>query len=64
MSAYYLTYLLADGTTAGARFASEDDRDGCQISLDLYRTHLGPVDEGVFARMVERHGGVVLRAGK
>ncbi|MBX6396021.1 MAG: hypothetical protein IRY98_09965 [Alicyclobacillaceae bacterium] len=57
---YYLTYELADGRVGAARFGSEEDRDGCHISLDLYRANLGPVDDEVFARMVQRHQGTVL----
>ncbi|MDI3257468.1 MAG: hypothetical protein QJR01_07045 [Kyrpidia sp.] len=59
-----MTYELADGAVAAARFSAEEDRDGCHISLDLYRANLGPVDGEVFARMVRRHRGSVLKNGE
>lgn len=64
VNSFYLTYTLMDGSVGAARFETEEDRDGCHISLDLYRVNLGPVDDGVFARMVLRHRGRVLKNGE
>lgn len=58
---YYLQYELSDG--AGPRvvmFGDINDRDGCHISLDMYRANLGPVDLEVLARIAAKfHGKIV-----
>jgi hypothetical protein len=54
---YYLAYPLSDGSIGSARFFDINDRDGCHISLDMYRSNLGEVTREVFLRYVDRHGG-------
>ena len=59
---YYLQYELSDG--AGARvvvFEDENDRDGCHISLDMYRANLGPVDDSVLARIAAKFRGKIVQ---
>lgn len=59
-SQYYLEYDLDTGNRVMLAFGNEDDRDGCHISLDMYKSNLGPVDEQVLHRIVGKfQGGVV-----
>lgn len=55
--AYYLEYELSDGTRVIARFDDINQRDGCHISLDMYKVHLGNVDVDVVARIAAKFKG-------
>jgi hypothetical protein len=59
--AYYLEYELSDGRRVVLKFADENDRDGCHISLDMYRVQLGPVDEEVIEQIALKkfHGQII-----
>jgi hypothetical protein len=54
---YFLTYELEDGRQVAARFLDINDRDGCDISLGMYRMNLGPITEEVWERLVRRFNG-------
>lgn len=53
----YLEYELHDATRVLLRFQNLNDRDGCHISLDMYKAQLGPVTEEVLSRIVEKFHG-------
>ncbi|GMA57111.1 hypothetical protein C7445_107144 [Alicyclobacillus sacchari] len=57
MDTYYLEYELSDGQRVILAFDEENDRDGCHISLDMYKAQLGPVTEDVFSRIVNKFNG-------
>ncbi|GGJ08978.1 hypothetical protein GCM10010885_17580 [Alicyclobacillus cellulosilyticus] len=57
----YLEYELSDGRRAILRFAHIDHRDGCHISLDLYKAYLGPVDEVVLQRVLAKFRGELVQ---
>jgi len=38
-------------------FDNLNDRDGCHISLDMYKVQLGPVDEHVLLRILDKFHG-------
>ncbi|GMA64011.1 hypothetical protein [Alicyclobacillus fastidiosus] len=57
---YYLEYQLESGEQVIMGFADINDRDGCHISLDMYKGQLGPVDEAVMQRILAKFRGRVL----
>ncbi|GIM47897.1 hypothetical protein DNHGIG_34460 [Collibacillus ludicampi] len=57
---YILTYELEDGRQVAARFLDINDRDGCDISLGMYRMNLGPITEEVWIRIVHKFNGELL----
>lgn len=57
---YILTYVLEDGREAAASFANINDRDGCDISLEMYRVNLGPITQEVWDRIVGKFNGMQL----
>jgi hypothetical protein len=57
---YYLEYELSDGTRVMLAFDDINDRDGCHISLDMYKVQLGPVDMEVLVRVVGKFRGTLL----
>jgi hypothetical protein len=56
----YLEYELADGQRVILKFDNINDRDGCHISLDMYKVQLGPVDEGVLAGILTKFKGEIV----
>ncbi|KPV44658.1 hypothetical protein [Alicyclobacillus ferrooxydans] len=60
-SVYYLEYITADEERVFLRFDNENDRDGCHISLDMYKVQLGPVDMQVLLGIANKFGGQVAR---
>lgn len=54
---FYSTYRLSSGITRIAAFADLNDKDGFEISLGMYRAHVGDVTEEVFRRHVEKFNG-------
>lgn len=54
---YILTFTLADGKQVAARFQDINDRDGCDISLHMYESNLGPVGVEVWERMLRTFHG-------
>lgn len=59
---YYLEYELSTGERKMLRFNNLNDRDGCYISLDMYKAQLGPVTDEVFHRIVHKFHGEPLSA--
>lgn len=57
---YFFTYVLEDGREAAASFRNINDRDGCDISLEMYRMNLGPITREVWEKMVAKFNGIVL----
>jgi hypothetical protein len=57
---YYLEYVLDQGERIILGFDDENNRDGCHISLDMYKGQLGPVDEAVLRRIVDKFHGTIL----
>lgn len=60
---YYLEYELSDGRRVFLAFDDENDRDGCHISLDMYKAQLGPVTDEVLARILGKFNGRVAGFG-
>lgn len=60
MPGFYLEYELTNGESVILGFDDENDRDGCHISLDMYKAQLGPVDEDVLQRILQKFHGVVM----
>jgi len=58
--AFYVSYKLDDDREAVAKFANVNDRDGCWISLDMYKMNLGPISEAVWKQIVGKFSGTVL----
>jgi len=59
-STSYLEYELSDGKRVFLAFENINDRDGCHISLDMYKVQLGPITEEVLHRILAKfHGQVV-----
>ncbi|MCL6548272.1 MAG: hypothetical protein K6T30_05120 [Alicyclobacillus sp.] len=48
---YYLEYELSNGERVILEFDDINDRDGCHISLDMYRANLGPITPEVLDRV-------------
>lgn len=61
---YYLEYVTADDERVFMGFDNENDRDGCHISLDMYKSQLGPVDMDVLSRILVKFRGVVVPQDK
>lgn len=59
--AYYLEYITAGDERVFLKFANENNRDGCHISLDMYKVQLGPVDMTVLTRIAQKFQGEVVR---
>ncbi|MFC4767351.1 hypothetical protein [Effusibacillus consociatus] len=59
-SGFVLTCKLEDGTEVAAEFADINDRDGCDISLGMYRANLGPITSEVWEKMVGKFNGTFL----
>ncbi|GAX91216.1 hypothetical protein [Effusibacillus lacus] len=57
---YVLSFRLENETKVAAVFESENDRDGCEISLGMYRSNLGPITREVWERMVGKFNGKCL----
>jgi hypothetical protein len=57
---YVLTFALDDGREVAASFTNINDRDGCDISLDMYRVNLGPITPEVWERIVDKFNGALL----
>lgn len=57
---YLLEYKLSDETRVFLRFDNINDRDGCHISLDMYKAQLGPVTEEVLHRILKKFSGEVV----
>jgi hypothetical protein len=57
---YFLTYILDDDSEVAARFSNINDRDGCHISLDMYKVNLGPVTREVWERIVGKFKGEIV----
>ncbi|QSO50597.1 hypothetical protein JZ785_16950 [Alicyclobacillus curvatus] len=56
---YYLEYNTSNDERVFLRFDNENDRDGCHISLDMYKVQLGPVDLEVLERIANKFHGVI-----
>jgi hypothetical protein len=59
---FYATYTLEDQRTLVAKFENENDRDGFEISIGMYRANLGAITEDVFRTYAERFRAEVLEA--
>lgn len=57
---YYLEYELSDFRRVILAFGNENDRDGCHISLEMYKHQLGPVDEEVLRRILAKFTGEIV----
>ncbi|QQE79419.1 hypothetical protein [Alicyclobacillus sp. SO9] len=57
---YLLEYKLSDETQVFLRFNNINDRDGCHISLDMYKAQLGPVTQAVLQRILNKFSGEVV----
>lgn len=53
----FLEYQLSDETHVLLQFSNINDRDGCHISLDMYKAQLGPITETVLATMLQKFNG-------
>lgn len=58
---YYLEYEIDGGERVVLAFENVNDRDGCHISLDMYKAQLGPVTEAVMTRILAKFHGWWLR---
>lgn len=56
----YLEYELFDSTRVILVFETINDRDGCYISLDMYKAQLGPVTEEVLTRILNKFNGRIV----
>ncbi|MCX7570006.1 hypothetical protein OS242_08515 [Tumebacillus sp. DT12] len=54
---FYSTYRMSTGTVRIAVFTDINDKDGFEISLGMYRAHVGDVTDEVFERHVEKFNG-------
>jgi hypothetical protein len=61
---FLLTYKLGDGSEVVASFQNENDRDGCDISLGMYKSNLGPITDEVWERMVGKFNGTTITKAK
>ena len=59
-STYYLEYELSDGQWVILSFADMNDRDGCHISLDMYKVQLGPVDRDKLQQILQKFNGFIV----
>ncbi len=58
----YLEYELDDGRRVMLAFSNIDNRDGCDISLGMYKAQLGPITDEVLARILGKFSGWMLKA--
>lgn len=58
---FYLEYELNDGKRVMLTFDNLNNRDGCHISLDMYKVQLGPIDDAVLARILGKFSGHVVQ---
>jgi hypothetical protein len=58
-AAYYLEYQTAEEKRVFLRFQSENDRDGCHISLDMYKAQLGLVTMTVLLGIAQKFNGEI-----
>ncbi len=56
----YLEYELSDGKFVMLAFDNLNNRDGCHISLDMYKAQLGPVTDEVLERILLKFKGRIL----
>ncbi|MDP9729762.1 hypothetical protein FY534_00700 [Alicyclobacillus sp. TC] len=56
---YFLQYQLSDDRVVMLQFSNINDRDGCHISLDMYKAQLGPVTQAVMERILAKFQGTV-----
>lgn len=56
----FLEYELADDRHVLLKFQHINDRDGCHISLDMYKANLGPVTEEVITRISDKFSGKIV----
>ena len=56
----YLEYQLSDGKFVMLAFENINNRDGCHISLDMYKAQLGPVTDEVLERILGKFRGWIL----
>lgn len=59
---YYLEYELDGGERVILSFDDLNNRDGCHISLDMYKGQLGPVDKAVMQRILAKFKGEILHS--
>jgi hypothetical protein len=59
---FYLEYELANGNRVILVFDDMNNRDGCHISLDMYKVQLGPVTEEVLHRILGKFSGRIVTA--
>jgi hypothetical protein len=52
MADYVLAVQLNHGDVIHTSFNDENNRDGCDISLGLYKANLGPITNEVLDRML------------
>lgn len=57
---YYLEYVTADEERVFLKFADENNRDGCHISLDMYKVQLGPVTMDVLLGILKKFKGEIV----
>lgn len=57
---YYLEYQTSDNTHLFLSFQNENDRDGCHISLDMYKSQLGTVDMAVLHGILIKFQGRII----
>ncbi len=60
----FLEYELSDGRQVILGFHNINDRDGCYISLDMYKVQLGPITDEVLARILGKFKGWMFQAEK
>jgi hypothetical protein len=58
----YLEYELSDTSRVILVFETLNNRDGCYISLDMYKAQLGPVTKDVLQRILLKFNGQVVTA--
>lgn len=54
---YYLEYSLANEEHVLLRFSDINQRDGCYISLDMYKAQLGPITLDVLENICKKFSG-------
>lgn len=59
---WYLEYELTDGQRVILQFDDINHRDGCHISLDMYKVQLGAVDMQVMQRIADKFLGKLVTA--
>jgi hypothetical protein len=56
----YLEFELADGRRVLLAFPNINDRDGCEMSLEMHQIYIGPVDEQALRTVLQKFNGRVL----